>query len=55
MDTETDLDFNAGENPHEMRDKFAKLVIGTAVGFLAQRIADNLYDSLVTRIRANRL
>lgn len=42
-------------NPYETRDRFLRLIIGTAAGFIAGRLAENLYDSLMTRRRANRL
>lgn len=56
MDIQQDLSlFTPEPNPHETRDRFFKLVIGTAAGFIAAKVAENLYDGLMTKYRANRL
>lgn len=34
-------------NSHELRDRLAKLLIGSAVGFIATALAENGYDSFV--------
>lgn len=34
-------------NPFETRDKFAKLVLGTAAGFVAAKVTENVYDVIV--------
>lgn len=42
------------ESPHATRDAFFKLVIGTAGQFLAGRLIENGYDTIVTRIRSKK-
>lgn len=42
-------------NPYETRDRFARLIIGTAAGFIAGRLAENAYDVIVTKYRHRRL
>lgn len=35
------------ENPYELRDRFAKLVVGTIVGFIAKELTEKAYDVFI--------
>lgn len=35
-----------------VRDQFTKLVLATAAGFIAGKLAENVYDAVVTKIRS---
>ncbi len=37
--------------PYETRDKFAKLILGTAAGFVASKLVENLYETIVEHHR----
>lgn len=55
METDAPLVEFEDTNPYETRDKFIKLIVGTAAGFIAGRLAENLYETIVKKHRANRL
>lgn len=38
---------------HSNRDQFVKLVIGTAAGFIAAKVVEGAYDSLIVNRRRN--
>lgn len=38
-------------NKGKLRDEFAKLVIGTAAGFIASKLAENAYEKFVMHRR----
>lgn len=52
---ELPVDLLSADNPYETRDRFFKLIIGTVVGFAAQRMADGAYEKFIIERRLNRL
>ncbi len=42
-----DADISIDDKNYKDRDKFAKLMLGTAAGFITCKLVENLYDKLV--------
>lgn len=49
MELEVDIDEN---DPYEFRDKFAKVVVGALVGFIAERLVVKAYDAVIIARRS---
>ena len=41
------------KNPYETRDQFARLMLGAAAAFVATKLVENAYNSLVVERRNN--
>ena len=48
------VDIDVETSPHPVRDQFAKIIIGTTVGFIATKLTESMYDSFVARRRSRK-
>lgn len=42
------------DTPEDPKHQLAKMILGTAAGFVTTKLVENLYDSVVDRIRSRK-